>query len=175
MGPDCGTAVVGGVGLGLRQRGASGPVGIVAASGTGCQQLLALLDHAGTSGVGVWALGVGGRDLSGRVGGLATREALRRLDADPDVELIVVVSKPPAPEVAEALTGDAAAWARRSSSRLLGRGQPDLTAAAEAVLAPLGPRRSRPGRSPAPATPGRRPVPCSAGSSSAAPSATRRC
>ena len=102
MGPDCGTAVVGGVGLGFANAVAPGPVGIVAASGTGCQQLLALLDHAGV-GVGSHALGVGGRDLSAEVGGLATREALRRLDADPDVELVVVVSKPPAAEVADEL------------------------------------------------------------------------
>ena len=81
MGPDCGTAVVDGVGLGFANVVTPGPVGMVAASGTGCQQLLALLDHAG---VGVSsALGVGGRDLSAEVGGLATREALRRLDADP--------------------------------------------------------------------------------------------
>ena len=67
MGPDCGTAVVGGLGLGFANIVAPGPVGIVAASGTGCQQLLALLDHAG---VGVSsALGVGGRDLSADVAG----------------------------------------------------------------------------------------------------------
>ena len=45
MGPDCGTAVVDGVGLGFANVVAPGPVGIVAASGTGCQQVLALLDH----------------------------------------------------------------------------------------------------------------------------------
>jgi len=85
MGPDCGTAVVGGLGLGFANVVQPGPVGIVAASGTGCQQLLSLLDFAG---VGVTsALGVGGRDLSAEVGGLATREALRRLDADESVEL----------------------------------------------------------------------------------------
>ena len=94
MGPDCGTAVVGGLGLGFANVVQPGPVGIVAASGTGCQQLLSLLDFAG---VGVTsALGVGGRDLSAEVGGLATREALRRLDVDESVELIVLVSKPPA-------------------------------------------------------------------------------
>jgi len=74
MGPDCGTAVVGGLGLGFANVVQPGPVGVVAASGTGCQQVLALLDHAG---VGVThALGVGGRDLSAEVGGPATREAL---------------------------------------------------------------------------------------------------
>ena len=136
MGPDCGTAVVGGVGLGFANVVTPGPVGIVAASGTGCQQLLALLDHAG---VGVSsALGVGGRDLSAEVGGLATREALRRLDDDPAVELIVLVSKPPAPEVATDITAYAEALATPVELALLGAGQPDLTAAAERVLTRLG-------------------------------------
>ena len=136
MGPDCGTAVVGGVGLGFANTTAPGPVGIVAASGTGCQQLLCLLDHAGV-GVGA-ALGVGGRDLSAAVGGASTREALRRLDADPSVELVVVVSKPPAEEVATALREYAAGLGTPVEFALLGAGQPDLTVAAETVLRRLG-------------------------------------
>lgn len=136
MGPDCGTALVGGLGLGFANITAPGPVGIVAASGTGCQQLLALFDHAG---VGVTsALGVGGRDLSTDVGGLSTRTALRRLDEDPAVEMIVLVSKPPAPEVAAAITEFAATLATPVELALLGDGQPDLTAAAERVLTRLG-------------------------------------
>lgn len=136
MGPDCGTAVVGGLGLGFANVVAPGPVGLVAASGTGAQQLLALLDHAG---VGVSsALGVGGRDLSAEVGGLSTREALRRLDDDPAVELVVLVSKPPAPEVAAEVEAYAASLATPVEPALLGPGQPDLTAAAEAVLRRLG-------------------------------------
>ncbi len=136
MGPDCGTAVVGGLGLGFANTVAPGPVGIVAASGTGCQQLLALLDHAG---VGVTsALGVGGRDLSADVRGLSTREAMRRLDADPAVELVVVVSKPPADDVAAELREYAATLATPVEFALLGSGRPDLTAAAGAVLRRLG-------------------------------------
>ncbi|MDQ4051946.1 MAG: FdrA family protein [Actinomycetota bacterium] len=136
MGPDCGTAVVDGVGLGFANVVAPGPVGIVAASGTGCQQVLALLDRAG---VGVTsALGVGGRDLSAEIGGLATREALRRLDADPAVELIVLISKPPAPEVATAIEEYAAGLATPVELALLGAGRPDLTAATEQVLRRLG-------------------------------------
>ncbi|MGI8645496.1 MAG: FdrA family protein [Nocardioides sp.] len=132
MGPDCGTAVVGGLGLGFANACAPGPVGIVAASGTGCQQLLSLLDHAG---VGVThALGVGGRDLSADVGGLSTREAVRRLDADATVELIVVVSKPPAPEVAAALELFLADLCTPVELGLLGPGMPDLTAVAERIL-----------------------------------------
>jgi FdrA protein len=136
MGPDCGTAVVGGLGLGFANVVRPGPVGIVAASGTGCQQLLALLDHAG---VGVTsALGVGGRDLSAEVRGLATREALRRLDADESVELVVVVSKPPAQEVAAEVEAYAASLGTPVEFALLGAGRPDLTVAVESVLARLG-------------------------------------
>ena len=136
MGPDCGTAVVGGLGLGFANIVQPGPVGIVAASGTGCQQLLSLLDFAG---VGVTsALGVGGRDLSAEVGGLATREALRRLDVDESVELIVLVSKPPAPEVAAEIESYVASLGTPVELALLGPGRPDLTAATEAVLGRLG-------------------------------------
>jgi FdrA protein len=136
MGPDCGTAVVSGLGLGFANVVTPGPVGIVAASGTGTQQLLALLDHAG---VGVSsALGVGGRDLSSAVSGLSTREALRRLDDDPSVEFVVLLSKPPAAEVAAAITSYAATLATPVATALLGPGAPDITASAEAVLERLG-------------------------------------
>jgi FdrA protein len=135
MGPDCGTAMVGGLGLGFANSVRPGPVGIVAASGTGCQQLMSLLDAAG---VGVSAaLGVGGRDLSAAVGGLSTRQALRLLDADPATDLIVVVSKPPAPEVAAELETFAATLDTPVQMALLGAGQPDITAAAERVVATL--------------------------------------
>jgi FdrA protein len=98
--------------------------------------VLALLDHAG---VGVThALGVGGRDLSAEVGGLATREALTRLDADPSVELIVVVSKPPAAQVEAGITEFAASLHTPVELALLGADHPDLTEATEAVLHRLG-------------------------------------
>jgi FdrA protein len=136
MGPDCGTAVVGGVGLGFANTVTPGGVGIVAASGTGCQQVLALLDAAG---VGVAAaLGVGGRDLSAAIGGISTQTALDRLDADPSVEHVVVVSKPPAAEVAAAVEKYAADLGTPVRFALLGAGQPDLTAQTEALLGDLG-------------------------------------
>ena len=136
MGPDCGTAVVGGLGLGFANVCAPGPVGIVAASGTGCQQLMSLLDRAG---VGVThALGVGGRDLTDEVDALATVEALRRLDADPSVELIVLVSKPPGSVVAARIQAYADSLATPVEVALLGAGRPDLTQVAERVLGRLG-------------------------------------
>jgi FdrA protein len=136
MGPDCGTAVVGGLGLGFANVVSPGPVGIVAASGTGCQQVLALLDHAG---VGVAsALGVGGRDLSTEIRGLATREALRRLDEDPSVQLLVLVSKPPAPDVEAEIREYAAGLGTTVEMALLGAGHPDLTQATESLLLAMG-------------------------------------
>jgi FdrA protein len=136
MGPDCGTAIVHGLGLGFANVVSPGPVGIVAASGTGCQQVLALLDHAG---VGVTtAYGVGGRDLSAEVGGLATRTALARLDRDPSVELAVLISKPPADDVARDLTTYTGSIATPIRLALLGPGRPDLTAATEDLLRTLG-------------------------------------
>lgn len=141
MGPDCGTAVIDGVGLGFANAVRPGRIGIVAASGTGCQQLLSLLHLAGLTldGVGVrHALGVGGRDLSSAVGGISTREALRRLDADPEVDLIVVVSKPPAAEVARDLETYVDTLATPVELGLLGPGQRDLTAVADAALRRLG-------------------------------------
>jgi FdrA protein len=134
MGPDCGTAVVGGVGLGFSHTVQPGPVGVVAASGTGCQQLLSLLDAAG---VGITAaLGVGGRDLSAAVGARSTLTALDVLDADPATELIVVVSKPPADEVARAVRAHADTLDSPVQFAFLG--ETDLTAAAEVAIAALG-------------------------------------
>ena len=136
MGPDCGTAVVGGVGLGFANVVRPGPVGLVAASGTGAQQLLSLLDAAG---VGVrHCLGVGGRDLSSAVGGRSTRAALALLDADPDVELIVLVSKPPAPEVEREVRAFVGTLATPVQLVLLGPARPDLTAAARTAAEAVG-------------------------------------
>lgn len=136
MGPDCGTAVVGGVGLGFANTVRSGPVGLVAASGTGSQELMCLL-HAAGSGIS-HCLGVGGRDLSEAVAGRSTRQALALLDADPATELIVVVSKPPAPAVAAEIAHYAATLATPVHLAFLGAGRDDLTSAAAKALAALG-------------------------------------
>jgi FdrA protein len=136
MGPDCGTAVVGGVGLGFANVVRPGPVGIVAASGTGAQHLMSLLDGCG---VGVsHCLGVGGRDLSEAVAGRSTLKALDLLDEDPATELIVVVSKPPADAVAAKIRAHADTLSTPVVFGLLGAGQPDLTATAQAVVEAAG-------------------------------------
>lgn len=101
MGPDCGTAIIGGAALGFANQVRRGPVGVIGASGTGMQEITCLLDWLGT-GVS-HAIGTGGRDLSAEVGGRTMLRALDLLAADAGTEVIVVTSKPPSPEVAEAV------------------------------------------------------------------------
>jgi len=101
MGPDCGTAYVSGVGLGFANVVPRGRVGCVAASGTGLQAVVAGLAALG-EGIS-HGIGVGGRDLSAEVGGTMTTLALETLGADAATEVVVVVSKPPAPSLLPAL------------------------------------------------------------------------
>lgn len=136
MGPDCGTAIVGGVGLGFANVVERGPVGIVAASGTGAQQLCCLLDHAG---VGIThVLGVGGRDLSAPVGGRSTFQALDALDEDRATELIVVVSKAPDDAVIEMVRTMATALSTPVVMAPVGPGHRDLTEVAAEVAGLMG-------------------------------------
>jgi FdrA protein len=101
LGGDCGTAIIDGIALGFANNVKRGDVGIVGASGTGIQQVTCLLDAAG---VGIsHAIGVGGRDLSARVGGLMTKRALELLAFDDGTKSIVVISKPPDERVAESV------------------------------------------------------------------------
>lgn len=101
MGPDCGTAIVNGVGLGFANRVRRGPIGLVAASGTGLQQVSARIHQLG-SGI-THALGTGGRDLSQAVGAVTARQGLDLLSRDPETQVIVLISKPPSPQVADEL------------------------------------------------------------------------
>jgi succinyl-CoA synthetase alpha subunit len=136
MGPDCGTAILGGVGLGFANVVAPGPVGLVAASGTGAQQLCCLLDGAG---VGVrHVLGVGGRDLSSDVQGASTLAALEALDGDPEIEVIALVSKPPDPDVADTVMAAARRCRTPVVPAFVGPGRPTLTDAAAEIAASLG-------------------------------------
>ena len=98
MGPDCGTALINGIPLGFANVVRRGRIGVVGASGTGMQEITSRIHQLG-AGVSQ-AIGTGGHDLSSRVGGRSTLHALRALGADDDTDVIVLVSKPPAPEVA---------------------------------------------------------------------------
>ena len=105
MGPDCGTAVVGGIPLGFANSLRRGPVGAVASAGTGLQEVTSLLDRAG---VGIsHALGCGGRDLSDAVGGASMLQGLEMLAAEPSTEIIVLIAKHPFPPVARRVLGAA--------------------------------------------------------------------
>jgi FdrA protein len=97
MGPDCGTAVVQGVGLGFANRVRRGSIGLIGASGTGLQAVMSEI-HTHGSGISQ-AIGTGGRDLSHDVGGITAAQALDLLGRDPETRVIVLISKPPAPEV----------------------------------------------------------------------------
>lgn len=101
MGPDCGTAILNGVPLAFANVVRRGSIGVVAASGTGLQEVTCLIDRFG---FGIsQALGVGGRDLSKEIGGLMTIECVKALLEDAATEVIVIVSKPPAPEAQKSL------------------------------------------------------------------------
>ncbi len=146
MGPDCGTAILDGVPLGFANVVRPGPVAIVAASGTGAQEIACQLDAVGV-GVGQ-IIGVGGRDLSVDVGGRMTDLALDLLAGDPSVEVVVLVSKPPAPAVADRLLTRLGALSRPAVACLLGLDDTDrpdgvvvrgtLAAGAAAAAALLG-------------------------------------
>ncbi|HEY0071758.1 MAG TPA: acyl-CoA synthetase FdrA [Chloroflexia bacterium] len=95
MGPDCGTAIIGGVPLGFANVVRRGKIGVVGASGTGMQEVTALIDRYG-GGIS-HAIGTGSLDPSSRVKAEMTLAGLRALMADPQTEVVVVVSKPPDP------------------------------------------------------------------------------
>ena len=101
MGPDCGTAIVNGVGLGFANRVRRGAIGVVAASGTGLQQVTARIHQLG-AGV-THGLGTGGRDLKEEVGAITALQALDVFRRDPETKIIVIISKPPAERVARNL------------------------------------------------------------------------
>ncbi len=93
MGPDAGTSIVEGVGLGFANRVRRGQIGLVGSTGSGLQEVTTVLDGMG---LGISnAIGVGGRDLKDQVGGMMTMQALRMLQNDPETELIAVISKSP--------------------------------------------------------------------------------
>jgi FdrA protein len=93
MGPDCGTAILNGAPLGFANVVSRGPIGIVAAAGTGAQEISTIVSNLG-SGVSQ-VIGTGGRDVKKKVGGIMFLEGLKALADDPATSVIVLVSKPP--------------------------------------------------------------------------------
>jgi FdrA protein len=101
MGPDCGTAIINGVGLGFANAVQRGNIGLLGASGTGLQLVSSRIHQLG-AGI-THALGTGGRDLSQSVGALTAQQCLNLLLRDPETSVVVLISKPPAPEIAAQL------------------------------------------------------------------------
>ncbi len=97
MGPDCGTAIINGVGFGFANRVRRGSVGLIGASGTGLQVITSEIHRLG-GGISQ-AIGTGGRDLNEEIGGITAIRAVEILTDDPETEVIVLVSKPPDPAV----------------------------------------------------------------------------
>ncbi len=98
MGPDCGTAIINGIPLAFANVVRRGDIGVVGASGTGLQQVTCLVDRWG-AGISQ-AIGTGGHDLHRDVGGISMLQGLKALAADPSTKVIVLISKPPSPDVA---------------------------------------------------------------------------
>ncbi len=132
MGAGCGTAILNGVALGFANVVPRGPVGIVAAAGTGLQEVSTLLAKRG---IGITqGIGTGGRDLSEAIGGLMMREGMRLLQDDPQTEVLLLVSKPPASSVAARVLEELGASAKPAVICFLG-GDPAPIAATGAIPA----------------------------------------
>ena len=133
MGPECGTCILDGIGLGFANRVRRGGIGLVGASGTGLQEVTTLVHRLG-GGVS-HAIGTGGRDLDRAVGGLTTLQALEWLGRDPETRVIVVVSKPGSEVVARRVLDAAASSGKPVIACLLGgKSAPPETVRAVATL-----------------------------------------
>lgn len=118
MGPDCGTGVIQSVPIAFTNNIAPGGIGIVGASGTGIQELTAIIDRMGAGVTN--AIGVGGRDLSAQVGGITMLDVIDAMERDEDTRVLVVISKPPAKEVRDRINARLARCSKPVVSLFLG-------------------------------------------------------
>ncbi|MFF1685135.1 MULTISPECIES: acyl-CoA synthetase FdrA [unclassified Streptomyces] len=127
MGPDCGTAIINNVALCFGNAVRPGTVGVVAASGTGAQEVSVRI-HALGAGISQ-LIGTGGRDLSEQVGGIMMIDGIRALAADPGTSVIVLVSKPPAPAVRDKVLAEIAEAGKPVVVYFVGGSEEAVTAA----------------------------------------------
>ena len=120
MGPDCGTAYIAGAPLAFANVVPGGRIGVIAASGTGLQEVSVLLARAG-AGIS-HGIGVGGRDLSDAVGGVSTLDAIDLLASDPATDHLILVSKPPGPRTARLVFERLAAAGKPCTAVVFGAG-----------------------------------------------------
>ena len=93
MGPDCGTSILGGTGIGFANVVNRGSIGAIGPSGTGLQEFTCQIHNAG---FGIsHAIGTGSHDLSDEIGGITTLQAIEALDADAQTKVITIIAKPP--------------------------------------------------------------------------------
>jgi succinyl-CoA synthetase alpha subunit len=104
MGPDCGTAIVNGAPIAFANSVRRGNIGVVAASGTGAQEVTTLVSNEG-AGISQ-CIGTGGRDVKQDVGGLMFIQGLRMLAEDPGTGVLLLASKPPHPEVLKKINAE---------------------------------------------------------------------
>ena len=124
MGPDCGTAIVAGAPIGFANAVPRGDIGLIAASGTGLQEVACLIARAG-GGIS-HGIGVGGRDLGAAVGGAMTLAAIDALDRDAATRRIVLISKPPEPATALRIADRIADSRKRFTLCCIGMADMDL-------------------------------------------------
>jgi FdrA protein len=124
MGPDCGTAIIGGEPVAFANALPRGDIGIVSASGTGLQEVACLIARLG-AGLS-HGIGVGGRDLDERVGALGTLAAIDALERDAGTRTIVLLSKPPSPRIADQVFDRLKSCSKPSVVCFLGLDKPGL-------------------------------------------------
>ena len=124
MGPDCGTAIVGGVPLAFANAVPGGDIAIIGASGTGIQEVACLIARHG-GGVS-HAIGAGGRDLAAEIGGITTLMAMDALDAVGEIRHVVLISKPPSATAAARIVERITVSPKSYTICLLGSGAIDL-------------------------------------------------
>ena len=121
MGPDCGTAYIAGTPLAFANVVSRGRVGVIAASGTGLQEVAVLLARAG-AGIS-HGIGVGGRDLSDAIGGVSTLDAIDLLASDAGTDHLILISKPPGPRTARLVFERLAAAGKPCTAVVFGAGE----------------------------------------------------
>ena len=102
MGPDCGTGIIQGVPIAFTNKVSKGSIGIIGASGTGIQELTTIIDRLGEGVTN--AIGIGGRDLNAKIGGITMMDMIDAMEDDDTVKVLVIVSKPPAKEVRDRIS-----------------------------------------------------------------------
>lgn len=132
MGPDCGTAIINQIPLAFANVVSKGNIGIVAASGTGLQEVSCIISNEG-AGISQ-AIGIGGRDVKKDIGGIMFIDALRALNQDDETKVIVLVSKPPHEDVLKKIADEIAKIKKPVVGIFIG-GNPDVIRKAGAIPA----------------------------------------